>query len=109
MAKTIIAHAVCRAPYSMKLDVLAVTTIRPNGRIWGRTMSDDTPTNRARRDVLAFYKTEAAANAAIERAFAARAPHLSRLEVLDAMARQERDEMRDAELEALQSADRLHP
>ncbi len=93
-------HAVVTKPYSFGVfQVMAVTTRKANGRVYGRTL-DGEATNRASRDVVGHYATEGDAKAAVERIQAARDSFQERLAELEKWRRDVERQRDDAVKEA---------
>lgn len=107
MPKPFTCHAVVRRTDG-SLAVMGVTRIT-RLRVWGRYLTDDDKTIRANRDVLAYYRTEAAAVAALLRAEGERRAWAVRVAAIEDDLANARDRMADSIDDALNSADRVNP
>lgn len=104
--KKAIAWAVCRKRWSSDLRVIAVTTRKPNGRVYGRT-DDLTAVNVAAQDVRGFYDSVEAARAALTKAEQAHAGYIDRIAEADGWVRSLRVEQERAVTLALNVPGRI--
>lgn len=101
--KPAISYAVVRETYRRDFGIMAITSEKRNGHIYGRWERDDTPTNRAAGDVIVKVATLDEAKGALAAAEAVDRATRAEINATRAKLQRLEGERREALLDAIRS------
>lgn len=102
--KPAICYAVVRDVYYSRVggfQLMAVTTLKPSGHVYGRELPTETASNRAPRDVMALCATREDAEKALAAALAVHAARTPEIEATRKKSQRLETERREAMLDAI--------